>query len=41
MNAMLIGSGLPQHMWEEAILSANYHLNKVPKKKVEKTLYEL
>ena len=41
MNAMLISSGLPQNMWGEAILSANYLLNKVPKKKVEKTPYEL
>ena len=24
MNAMLISSGLPQNMWKEAILSANY-----------------
>ena len=28
-------------MWGEAILSANYLLNKVPKKKPEKTPYEL
>ena len=41
MNAMLISSGLPQNMWREAILTANYLLNKVPKKKIEKTLYEL
>ena len=41
MNAMLISSSLPQNMWGEAILSANYFLNKVPKKKVEKTPYEL
>ena len=41
MNAMLISSGLLQNMWGEAILSANYFLNKVPKKKVEKTPYEL
>ena len=33
MNAMLISSGLPQNMWGEAILSANYLLNKVPKKR--------
>ena len=33
MNAMLISSGLPQNMWGEVILSANYLLNKVPKKK--------
>jgi hypothetical protein len=41
MNAMLISSGLPQNMWGEAILSANYILNKVPRKKVDKTPYEL
>ena len=41
MDAMLISSGLPQNMWGEAILSANYLLNKVPKKKAENTSYEL
>ena len=41
MNAMLIISSIPQNMWGEAILSANYLLNKVPKKKIEKTPYEL
>ena len=41
MNAMLISSSLPQNMWGEAILSSNYLLNKVPKKKAEKTPYEL
>ena len=41
MNAILISSGLPQNMWGEAILSANYILNKVPQKKVDKTPYEL
>ena len=37
MNEMLISSSLPQNMWGEAIATANYHLNKVPKK----TPYEL
>ena len=41
MNAMLISSGLPQNMLDEAILFANYLLKKVPKKKAEKTPYEL
>ena len=41
MNAMLISYGLPQNMWGEAIFSANYLLNKVPKKKANKTPYEL
>jgi transposase InsO family protein len=41
MNAMFLSSGLPQNMWGEAILTANYLLNKIPKKKVDKTPYEL
>ena len=41
MNAMLLSSGLPQNMWGEAILSANYLLNKIPRKKDQKTPYEL
>ena len=41
MIAMLISSGLPQNMWREAILSANYLLNKVLRKNEQKTLYEL
>ena len=41
MNAMLISSGLPDNMWGEAVLSANYVLNKVPHKKLDKTPYEL
>ena len=41
MNAILISFGLPQNMWREAILSVNYLLNKVPKKKPKKTPYEL
>ena len=30
MNAMLISSGLPQNIWREVVLSANYLLNKTP-----------
>ena len=41
MNVMLISFGLPQNLWGEAILSANYILNKLPKKKTKKTPYEL
>ena len=41
MNVMLISFGPPQNMWGEAILSNNYLFNKVPKKKAEKTPYEL
>ena len=41
MNAILISSGLSQNLWEEAILSTYYILNKLPKKKLDKTPYEL
>ena len=41
MNAMLISSGLPQNLWGEAILSANYILNKLSQNKLDKTPYEL
>ena len=41
INAMLISSCLPQNMWGEAIFSTNYLFNKIPKKKAEKTPYEL
>ncbi|CAH9125353.1 unnamed protein product [Cuscuta epithymum] len=41
MNAMLVSSGLSQNMWGEAILTSNYLLNKVPRKKYDKTPYEL
>ncbi|XP_075475893.1 uncharacterized protein LOC142514930 [Primulina tabacum] len=41
MNALLLSSGLPQNMWGEAVLTANYLLNKVPQKKQDKSPYEL
>ena len=41
MNAMLISSGLPEEMWGEAILAANYLLNKIPRKKEDKSPSEL
>ncbi|RVW73229.1 Retrovirus-related Pol polyprotein from transposon TNT 1-94 [Vitis vinifera] len=41
MNAMLLSSGLPQNLWGEALLFANYILNKMPHKKTLKTPYEL
>jgi hypothetical protein len=41
MNVMLISFGLPQNLWAEAVLSANYILNKLPQKKLDKTPYEL
>ena len=40
-STMLISSRLPHNIWGEAILSTNYLLNKVPKKKLEKTPYAL
>ena len=33
MNATLISSGLPQNIWGEKVLTANYLLNEVSKKK--------
>ena len=41
MNALLLSYGLPQNMWGEAILSANYILNRIPHKKTNKSPYEL
>ena len=41
MNAMLISLGLPQNLWGEAILSANYMLNRIPPKRTNQTPYEL
>ena len=41
MNALLLSSGLPQNSWGEAILSANYILNRIPHKKTNKSPYEL
>ncbi|XP_074579060.1 uncharacterized protein LOC141835562 [Curcuma longa] len=41
MNALLLSSGLPEYMWGEAVLTVNYLLNKVPRKKIEKSPYEL
>ena len=41
MNAMLLSSGLPQNLWGEAILSANYVLNRIPHKKTNSTPNEL
>ena len=41
MNALLLSSGLSQNLWGEAILSANYILNKIPQKKSNKSYYEL
>ena len=30
VNAMLVSSGLPQNLWGEAVLTANFILNRVP-----------
>ncbi|GJV21820.1 retrovirus-related pol polyprotein from transposon TNT 1-94, partial [Tanacetum coccineum] len=41
VNAMLISSGLSHDMWGEAILTATYLLNKIPRKEKEETPYKL
>ena len=41
MNALLLSSGLPQNMWGEVILFANYIFNRIPHKKTNKSPYEL
>ena len=41
MNAMLVSSGAPLNLWEEAILSACQIQNRIPYKKIGKTFYEL
>ena len=41
MNAMLLSSGLPQSMWGEAILSANYLLNRMIRKNKNEIPYEI
>ena len=41
MNAMLLSSGLPQSMWGEAILSANYLLNRMIRKNKDVSPYEM
>ncbi|GJV68588.1 retrovirus-related pol polyprotein from transposon TNT 1-94 [Tanacetum coccineum] len=41
VTAMLISSGMSQDMWGEAILTATYLLNKIPRKEKEETPYEL
>ena len=40
MNALLNSSGLPQNLWGEAILTANFILNRVPHRKTQQTPYE-
>ncbi|GKA06881.1 retrovirus-related pol polyprotein from transposon TNT 1-94 [Tanacetum coccineum] len=41
VTAMLISYGMSQDMWGEAILTASYLLNKIPRKEKEETPYEL
>ena len=40
MNALLNSSGLPQNLWGEAVLKANFILNRVPHRKTQQTPYE-
>ena len=40
-NAMLNSSGVLHNLWEDAILTANVILNKVPHKKTNKPRYEV
>ena len=40
MNALSNSSGLPQNLWGEAVLTANFILNRVPHRKTQQTLYE-
>lgn len=41
MNIILINLGLPQNLWEKAILSANHILNKISHKSNVEIPYEL
>ena len=41
MNAMLISSGMSEDMWGDALLSANFVQNLIPRKGKDKTPYEL
>ena len=40
MNALLNSSGLLQNLWGEAVLTANFILNRVPHRKTQQTPYE-
>ena len=37
MNALLNSSGLPQNLWGEVVLTANFFLNRVPHRKTQQT----
>ena len=40
MNALLNSSGLPRNLWGEAVLTANFILNRVPHRKSQQTPYD-
>ena len=40
-NAMLVSSRAPKYFWGEAVLTANFVLNRVPHKKTLLTPFEL
>ena len=41
VNSMLVSSGAPHNLWGEALLTANYILNRVPHKKLDLIPFEL
>ena len=41
MRSMMSRSNLPEYLWDEAIKTANYILNRVPSKSIPKTPFEL
>ena len=41
MNSLLVSASSPNNMWRETILSASHLQNRIPYKKIGKTLYEL
>ena len=41
VNSMLVSCGAPQNLWGEALLIANYFLNRVPHKKLDFIPFEL
>ena len=41
INCMLNSSGLPHNLWREALITANFILNRIPHKKSDKSPYEV
>jgi len=41
INSMLVSSGAPENLWGEALLTANYILNRVPYKKLGLVSFKL